>query len=62
MQVRVPTHPDGTCIFWEFATDNYDIGFGVYFEWNLNPGDKITVNISESDDEDAEDEDAPRKL
>lgn len=24
--VRVPTHRNGARIFWEFATDNYDIG------------------------------------
>ncbi|KAG5882535.1 hypothetical protein JTB14_038146 [Gonioctena quinquepunctata] len=31
--VRVPTHPQGSRLFWEFATDHYDIGFGVYFEF-----------------------------
>ena len=24
--VRVPTHDDGQCLYWEFATDHYDIG------------------------------------
>lgn len=24
--VRVPTHPHGSRLFWEFATDHYDIG------------------------------------
>lgn len=24
--VRVPTHPNGSRLFWEFATDHYDIG------------------------------------
>lgn len=24
--VRVPTHEDGQCLYWEFATDHYDIG------------------------------------
>jgi hypothetical protein len=24
--VRVPTHPEGSRLFWEFATDHYDIG------------------------------------
>ena len=24
--VRVPTHKDGTALFWEFSTDHYDIG------------------------------------
>ncbi|VDP95244.1 unnamed protein product [Trichobilharzia regenti] len=31
--VRVQTHPAGTSIVWEFATDDYDIGFGLFFEW-----------------------------
>lgn len=55
--VRVPTHPDGTCIFWEFATDGYDIGFGLLFEWTKNPGNQVSVHISESEDEDDEDDD-----
>ncbi|XP_067311417.1 Golgi resident protein GCP60 [Pseudorasbora parva] len=33
LTVRVPTHQDGSHLFWEFATDYYDIGFGLYFEW-----------------------------
>ena len=33
MTVRVPTHQDGKALYWEFATDYYDIGFGVFFEW-----------------------------
>lgn len=33
MKVRVPTHDGGSCLFWEFATDYYDIGFGIFFEW-----------------------------
>ncbi|XP_023222274.1 Golgi resident protein GCP60-like [Centruroides sculpturatus] len=54
--VRVPTHDDGTCLFWEFATDNYDIGFGVYFEWTKNPGTQVSVHISESEDDDDDEE------
>ena len=23
----------GTALFWEFATDSYDIAFGLFFEW-----------------------------
>ena len=53
-QIRVPTVPEGSSIFWEFSTDYYDIGFGVYFEWNLTPGDMVTVHISESSDEEEE--------
>jgi hypothetical protein len=55
-QVRVPTHEDGTCLFWEFATDSYDIGFGVYFEWTKSASSQVSVHISESEDEDEEDE------
>ncbi|XP_035228680.1 Golgi resident protein GCP60-like, partial [Stegodyphus dumicola] len=54
--VRVPTHDDGTCLFWEFATDNFDLGFGVYFEWTRSPDAQVTVHISESEDEEDEDE------
>nr|CAD7440984.1 unnamed protein product [Timema bartmani] len=56
--VRVPTHEDGTCLFWEFATDSYDIGFGVYFEWSKSATNQVSVHISESEDEEEmEDED-----
>lgn len=54
--VRVPTHEDGSCVSWEFATDGYDIGFGVYFEWSKPDTNQVTVHISESEDDD-EDED-----
>ena len=57
LQVRVPTHEDGTCLFWEFATDNYDLGFGVYFEWTIAPSNQVSVHVSESsDEEDLEEE------
>lgn len=56
--VRVPTHDGGNCLFWEFATDNYDVGFGVYFEWGKSASTEVSVHISESDDdEDALDDD-----
>jgi hypothetical protein len=56
-QVRVPTHEDGSCLFWEFSTDYYDIGFGVYFEWTVEPNNTVTVHVSESsDEEDLEEE------
>ncbi|XP_010119871.1 PREDICTED: Golgi resident protein GCP60 [Chlamydotis macqueenii] len=55
--VRVPTHEEGSYLFWEFATDNYDIGFGVYFEWTDSPNTAVSVHVSESsDDEDEEEE------
>ncbi|XP_053693466.1 Golgi resident protein GCP60 [Sabethes cyaneus] len=50
--VRVPTHEGGSCLFWEFATDNYDIGFGVYFEWGKPATTEVSVHISESDEDD----------
>ncbi|KAI8489289.1 Golgi resident protein GCP60 [Branchiostoma belcheri] len=55
--VRVPTHEDGAYLFWEFATDSYDIGFGVYFEWTIAPSNAVSVHVSESSDEEDEDED-----
>ncbi|KAH8273357.1 hypothetical protein KR018_006837, partial [Drosophila ironensis] len=56
--VRVPTNMNGKCIFWEFATDNYDIGFGIYFEWAKPVSNEVTVHVSDSDeDEDCVDED-----
>lgn len=60
--VRVPTHQDGSCLFWEFATDYYDIGFGVYFEWTVEPSNTVTVHVSESsDEEDLEEEQQENK-
>ncbi|KAL4593485.1 Golgi resident protein GCP60, partial [Arapaima gigas] len=53
--VRVPTHQEGTYLFWEFATDHYDIGFGVYFEWTDSANTAVSVHVSESSD-DEEDE------
>ncbi|XP_036405616.1 Golgi resident protein GCP60-like isoform X2 [Megalops cyprinoides] len=53
--VRVPTHEEGSYLFWEFATDYYDIGFGVYFEWTDSPNTAVSVHVSESS-EDEEDE------
>ncbi|XP_023650115.2 Golgi resident protein GCP60-like [Paramormyrops kingsleyae] len=54
--VRVPTHEEGSYLFWEFATDYYDIGFGVYFEWTDSSNAAVSVHVSESSDEDDEGE------
>lgn len=54
--VRVPTHEDGMCLFWEFATDGYDIGFGVYFEWSKPETNQVSVYISESEEDEDEEE------
>ncbi|XP_061700517.1 protein TMED8 isoform X1 [Syngnathoides biaculeatus] len=57
MTVHVPTVPEATKVCWEFATDGYDIGFGIYFDWTPITNRAITVHISESsDDEDEEEE------
>ncbi|XP_065207757.1 Golgi resident protein GCP60 [Planococcus citri] len=53
--VRVPTHEGGSCLFWEFATDSYDIGFGIYFEWEKPLTKEVSVHISETEDEDSDD-------
>lgn len=58
--VRVPTHEEGSYLFWEFATDHYDIGFGVFFEWTDSTNASVSVHVSESSDED-EDEDGEGK-
>lgn len=54
--VRVPTHEEGSYLFWEFATDYYDIGFGVFFEWTDAASASVSVHVSESSDEDDDDE------
>ncbi|XP_033000550.1 Golgi resident protein GCP60 [Lacerta agilis] len=54
--VRVPTHEEGSYLFWEFATDNYDIGFGVYFEWTDSPNTAVSVHVSESSEDEEEEE------
>ncbi|KAM9707435.1 protein TMED8 [Menidia menidia] len=57
MTVHVPTLPEAKKVCWEFATDGYDIGFGIYFDWSPVTSRSITVHISESsDDEDEEEE------
>lgn len=35
---------EGTCLFWEFATDHYDIGFGVYFEWTTAQTNQVVAS------------------
>ncbi|XP_013876717.1 Golgi resident protein GCP60 [Austrofundulus limnaeus] len=57
--VRVPTHEEGSYLFWEFATDYYDIGFGVFFEWTDAASASVSVHVSESSDEDEDEEGDP---
>ncbi|TRY96405.1 hypothetical protein DNTS_033276 [Danionella cerebrum] len=54
--VRVPTHDEGSYLFWEFATDYYDVGFGVFFEWTDSTNASVSVHVSESSDEDEDEE------
>lgn len=49
--VRVPTHDGGSCLYWEFATDSYDIGFGVFFEWGKPSTNEVSVQVCDSDDD-----------
>jgi hypothetical protein len=62
IKVRVPTHEDGRCIFWEFATDYYDIGFGLYFEWSKAQSNTVTVHVSDSSEDDDEGEDGINRM
>jgi len=52
--VRVPTHMDGKSLYWEFATDNYDVGFGLFFEWVEPEDTQVTVHISDSEEDEEE--------
>nr|XP_057912102.1 Golgi resident protein GCP60 isoform X2 [Doryrhamphus excisus] len=58
--VRVPTHEEGSYLFWEFATDYYDIGFGVFFEWTDAASASVSVHVSESSDEEEDEEGEPQ--
>ncbi|XP_004837185.1 protein TMED8 isoform X2 [Heterocephalus glaber] len=55
--IRVPTHPEGKRVCWEFATDDYDIGFGVYFDWTSVTSTDITVQVSDSSEDEEEEDD-----
>ena len=46
--IKVPVHEDGNIIFWEFATDGYDIGFGLYFKWEIDPDDELGGYLGDS--------------
>lgn len=48
----MPTHEGGSCLYWEFATDNYDIGFGVYFEWGKSAISEVQVQCDSEDEDD----------
>eukprot|EP00111_Clytia_hemisphaerica_P018392 TCONS_00054381-protein len=54
--IRVPTHENGSCLFWEFATESYDVGFGVFFEWSKkqqsSTQNDFSIKSNESDNDD----------
>ena len=54
--IKVPTYPDGKYIYWEFATDDYDIAFGLDFIYETHLVEPLALNIYEesTDDEDEE--------
>lgn len=55
--IQVPTYKDGKYIYFEFATDDYDIGFGLDFVYDMNISEPQAINIyEESDDEDDDEE------
>lgn len=54
--IQVPTHPDGKYIYWEFATEDYDIGFGLDFVYENNPDNPLEYRILEETDEDDEED------
>lgn len=55
LTVRIPTADDGRYIYWEFATDDYDLAFGVSFEWNKCPDPEVTLDVNDSESEDDDD-------
>lgn len=54
--VWVFIYEEGLYFFWEFVIDNYDIGFGVYFEWIDFLNIVVSVYVSEFSDDDEEEE------
>lgn len=55
LTVRIPTADDGRFIYWEFATDDYDLAFGVSFEWNKCPDAEVTLDVNDSASEGEDD-------
>lgn len=55
--IQVPTYPTGSYIYWEFATDGYDIGFGVDFVHEDELEEPLAMQIFEDSDDDDDDDD-----
>jgi len=62
--IQVPTYPDGRYIHWEFATEDYDIGFGLDFVFEEHLVKPLALRIFEETDEEDDESDisAPREL
>lgn len=57
LTIQVPTYPDGKYIYWEFATDDYDIGFGVDFIYDFDMREPLKMSMFERYDEDDDSDD-----
>lgn len=55
LTIQVPTYPDGKYIYFEFATEDYDIGFGIDFVYDSNLIRPLALKIYEETDEDDDD-------
>uniref|UniRef100_A0A8C6YFS0 Transmembrane p24 trafficking protein family member 8 n=1 Tax=Naja naja TaxID=35670 RepID=A0A8C6YFS0_NAJNA len=55
-KTKMAKEKNARIVCWEFATEDYDIGFGVYFDWTPITSTAITVQVSESSDEEDEEE------
>lgn len=56
LTIQVPTYPDGKYIYWEFITEDYDIGFGLDFIYEAILEKPLSLRIYEEADEDELDE------
>lgn len=52
LTIQVPTYPDGKYIYWEFITEDYDIGFGLDFVYEAHLEKPLSLKIFEEADED----------
>ena len=58
------TNSNGSSLYWEFATDDYDIGFGLSFEWAKEPtsnGD-VSTTCADTTKADSSQEVSPTKV
>lgn len=56
LNIQVPTDPTGKHIYFEFATEDYDIGFGMDFLYDTsNSTEPLAMKIYEETDEDEDD-------